>query len=81
MIVFIRPLNLTITSGKLYEMPTLHSGHFSNLKIDTPNFRVWLSRMSLADYEPDRPPKGWPFEFEKLVEGNWVSCDAHGNPL
>lgn len=37
------------TLKQLETLPTLHSGHFDNLKIETKDTRVWLSRMTIED--------------------------------
>lgn len=53
---------------ELYDMPTISQGHTDNLKIQTPDTKVWLSRMTKED--------GMPYDnqvtVEKLVDGNWV---------
>lgn len=55
------------TLAELEAMPTIHSGHFDNLKFDDGKNRVWLSRMTVAD--------GMPYDnqvtVEKLIDGNW----------
>lgn len=79
--VFFTPFGGNITDVDLGCMPTLAVGHFSNLKMERDGYRVWLSRMTASDYAPGPLPKGWPFEFEKLVEGRWVPCDNFGDPL
>ena len=47
--------------------PTLHQGHFDNLKVDENGLRVWLSRMTVAD--------GMPYNnevtIEQYVNNNW----------
>ncbi len=61
------PLTENYTLEKLEAMPTISSGHFDNLKVDTGTVRVWLSRCGLAD--------GLPYDngvtVEKLVNGRW----------
>lgn len=37
------------TLKELQQMETIEQGHFSNLKIETENTRVWLSRMTKED--------------------------------
>jgi len=54
------------TQQELAAMPTLHQGHFANLKVDTGEIRIWLSRCTIADGELD------PVSVEKLVNGCWV---------
>ena len=50
-------------------MPTLHSGHFDNLKRETATTRVWCSRMTVAD--------GMPCDnqltYERLINGAWIT--------
>ena len=31
------------------KLPTLYQGHFDNLKVETKDCRVWLSRMTIED--------------------------------
>lgn len=63
----------------LYDLPTLSVGQADDLKIDTGEFRVWLSRMTPADFAGS----GVEFQrvtYERLVDGRWVSCDGWGRP-
>lgn len=57
------------TLTELEKLPTLHQGHFDNLKIKDGNVRVWLSRMTVAD--------GMEYNnqvtVENLINGNWVT--------
>jgi len=64
---------MKIDSGTLQDFPTIHQGHFANLKIDTGQIRVWLSRMTIADGEVE------PVIIEKLVGGVWVPF--HGDVM
>lgn len=61
------------TKEELEAMPTLHSGHFDDLKIETQTTRVWLSRMTVAD--------GMPYDnmitVEKLIDGRWVTTEEY----
>ena len=41
------------------EMPTLHSGHFDNMKIESERFRVWHSRVTDE------------ITVEECTEGRW----------
>ena len=59
-------MNLQQLIRVLEELPTLHSGQFANLKIETEDRRVWLSRMTAADGETQ------PVQIERLIEGRWV---------
>lgn len=54
------------TYDELERMPTLHSGHFANLKVDTGTLRIWVSRMTIADGELD------PIQVERLENGVWI---------
>ena len=54
------------TYSELTAMPTLRSGHFANLKVDTGEIRIWVSRCSLADGELD------PVQVECLEDGCWI---------
>jgi hypothetical protein len=61
------------TAQELYSMPTLQEGHTDDLKVETPDTRIWLSRMTVAD--------GMPYdnaiEVEKLQNGNWILVDTY----
>ncbi len=49
-------------------MPTIHVGQYANLKIDADGWRVWHSRLEIADgAEHDNA-----VEVERLVGGSWV---------
>ncbi|MEK6879073.1 MAG: hypothetical protein AABY22_05665 [Nanoarchaeota archaeon] len=37
---------------KIQSLPTIHQGHFDNLKIETQSERIWLSRMTIEDGMP-----------------------------
>jgi len=54
------------TYDELLAMPTLHSGHFANLKVDTGKIRIWVSRMTMEDGEID------PVQVERFEGGCWV---------
>jgi hypothetical protein len=52
--------------------PTLDSGHTDNLVYDDGRARVWVTRMTVADYDGDR--RAWMAErltVEHLVNGVW----------
>jgi hypothetical protein len=58
----------TITDYKLSkfilkQLPTLYSGHFANLKIETPKIRIWLER------ETEQ------ILVEKLIMGVWTKIN------
>ena len=58
---------------ELRVMPTLHSGHFSNVKINTGEMRVWVSRCTLADGELQ------PVQVERLIDGVWTDITEAEN--
>ena len=62
-----------LTLDYLDGLPTIESGHFDNLKIQEPDVRVWLSRLTLED--------GMPYNnqvtVEKLVDGQWKTFDQY----
>lgn len=53
--------------------PTLHSGQFANLKVDTGQVRVWLSRMTIADGEKCNNL----VSVEVLFEGRWETTEEY----
>lgn len=57
----------------LNSLPTISTGHFDNLKIDENGFRIWLSRMTIAD--------GMPYDnqvtIEKLIKGEWITIETY----
>lgn len=68
-----RERKMKYTTKKLESMKTISEGHFDNLKIDTGETRVWLSRMTIED--------GMPYNnqvtIEKLVNGCWVISEQY----
>ncbi|AGZ61848.1 MAG: hypothetical protein AV945_gp41 [Phormidium phage MIS-PhV1B] len=40
------------TLDELKNLPTIHSGQFSDLKSETDDTRIWLSRSTTEDGEP-----------------------------
>ena len=51
----------------------IESGHTDNLVYDDGNFRVWVSRMGLEDYNGDR--RAWMADrmtIERRTGGGWV---------
>lgn len=66
-------LQYKYTVRYLASLPTLHEGHFENLKIETPKERVWLSRMTIED--------GMPYNNEVTIEykvkGDWVTVKTY----
>ncbi len=55
------------TLNELQNLPNLGDSHFDNLKIETKNSRVWLSRCTVDDGEPYNNK----VTVERLVNGNW----------
>ncbi len=49
-------------------MPTIHVGQYANLKIDGDGWRVWHSRLEVAD----GAELNNAVEVERLVDGCWV---------
>jgi len=37
---------------QIQSMPTIHQGHYDNLKAETTTTRLWLSRLTVADGMP-----------------------------
>lgn len=61
------------TLAELEAMPTISQGHTDDLKNDTGEFRIWLSRMTVAD--------GMPYDnqvtVEKLINGVWTTIEEY----
>jgi len=57
---------MSLQADEFRDLPTLHQGHFANLKIETETLRIWLCRVT------DR------VEIERLVDGCWVSDEENG---
>ena len=61
------------TAEELEEMPTISCGQADNLKIETEDMRVWLSRCGVED--------GMPYDnmvtIERLREGRWVTVHEY----
>ena len=61
------------TAAELEDMETLSTGQADDLKIDTGNVRVWLSRCGVED--------GEPFDnkvtVEHLAEGRWETVEEY----
>lgn len=61
------------SASELKRMPTLHQGHYDNLKLDTGTQRVWLSRMTVADgAEADNMVR-----IEELRDGSWRKVEEY----
>lgn len=57
--------NMTYTLAELEALPTLSVSQCDDLKIETDNTRVWLSRMSIEDGQPYNNQ----VTVEKITEG------------
>ena len=61
------------TLRELQAMKTISQGHMDNLKIETDNTKVWLSRMTVED--------GMPYNnmvtVEKLINGKWETIEEY----
>lgn len=76
--IITKRLSLPVSGVGLEMMPTIKQGQFSNLKIDLGDFRVYLDRLTYADYDGAKMPPHWPVIFEKLTDKGWRECDANG---
>lgn len=71
-----------VTLAEWQSMPTIHAGHFDNLKFENPSFRVWLTRATLADYDGDAHAYADArLCIEQLVDGVWRRLDRYGRLL
>ena len=62
---------------ELAKLPTLHSGHFADTKVQGPDgYTVLLMRIGPAD-----DYKGPPVAYETLAGGKVVPCNAFGVPI
>ena len=62
-------------------MPTLCSGQTDDLKYESPHFRVWVSRMTLKDYDGDSAVYlDERLTIEHSIDGVWVRLDKYGRP-
>ncbi len=61
------------TEEELEAMPTISSGHTCNLKVDTGQTRVWLSRCGPEDGLPENER----ITYERLRGGRWITV-GHG---
>jgi hypothetical protein len=58
---------------QLQSMPTLHSGHFDNLKKDTGHTQIWLSRMTIEDGQPYNNQ----VLIKRLIKGRWETIHEY----
>jgi hypothetical protein len=47
-------------------MPTIHSGQYANMKIDTGKYRVWVDRGDNS------------VSIEELIDGSWKEVERFG---
>ena len=70
-------MDLVRTPTSVYEAaPTIHQGHFDDLKFESPKYKVWVSRANLDDYDGDR--QAYDAErnvIETNVNGRWLRVD------
>jgi hypothetical protein len=65
---------MTYSLAELQAMPTISVGHFEDLKVETGQVRVWLSRMTAED--------GADYDNEVIVEhwhqsGFWYTAKTY----
>jgi hypothetical protein len=59
--------------------PVLHQGQYDNLVFENDQFRVWVSRQHLADYDRDGAAyNAERYTIEKLIDGRWTKLDVYG---
>ena len=61
------------TTEELEDMETLSQGHFDNLKVNTKDVKVWLSRCTVEDGEPYNNK----VTVENLIDGRWIIVDTY----
>lgn len=61
------------TLKELERLPTLSVGQAEDLKIETANTRVWLSRCKKEDGEPYNNK----VTVERYIEGRWVTVKRY----
>ena len=65
----IRTYTHRYTYKQLSELPTIEVGQFDNLKLETSDTRVWLSRCGIAD----GLKYNYPITVERLINGVWTT--------
>lgn len=74
-----------IPLGMWQQMPTLESGHFDDLKYESPEYRVWVSRANRRDYtegpEGDKAYLQERMTIERLRDGVWRALDVYGKEV
>ncbi len=69
-----------IPLATLQGMRALAQGQADNLVYESPRFRVWVSRMTQADYDGDSASYlAERRTFEEKIGGVWVRLDRYGN--
>ena len=61
------------TLDELKNLPTIHSGQFSDLKSETDDTRIWLSRSTTEDGEPYNNK----VTIEKFIDGTWIITEEY----
>jgi hypothetical protein len=61
------------SASELEKLPTLSVGQADDLKVDTGNIRIWLSRCGIADGAPYKNQ----VTIEKLTDGRWETLDTY----
>ena len=61
------------TLKELKSLPTLSVGQAEDLKLETANIRVWLSRCKKEDGEP----RNNKITVEQYLNGRWVTARAY----
>jgi hypothetical protein len=67
-----------VTLAEWQALPTLHSGHFDNLKFENAEFRVWVTRLTRADFDDAQAYSNERMCIEQLVNGVWRRLDRYG---
>ncbi len=61
------------TLEELEGMDTLATGQADDLKVDTGQYRVWLSRCTVDDGEPYDNK----VSVEELIDGRWITVEYY----
>ena len=66
-------MKIEYTLKQMERMPTIGQGHTDDLKVETDDTRIWLSRMTIED--------GMPYNnevtIEKLQDGKWLAVRSY----
>jgi hypothetical protein len=64
------------------DFETLSSAQTHDLKFDDGKYRVWVSRMTLRDYDGNAEAYGNErLQFERYDHGTWIPLDRYGKPF